>query len=113
MLPGPAVHSPTWQKRSLPPAAIPWRLAGWGLASAAGICAVMLLWPPRQGKTLREEAARACLALADLAAGALATDQQPLAARSAAAGQLVSDLRAKLQSAPHRPTGPTGPAAAL
>jgi uncharacterized membrane protein YccC len=96
-----------------PPAAIPWRLAGWGLASAAGICAVMLLWPPRQGKTLREEAARACLALADLAAGALATDQQTLTARSAAAGQLVSDLRAKLQSAPHRPTGPTGPAAAL
>ena len=36
-----------------PVSAIPWRLAGWGLAAGAGICAVMLIWPPRGGGTLR------------------------------------------------------------
>ena len=54
-----------------PVSAIPWRLAGWGLAAGASICAVMLIWPPRGGGTLRRDAARACRALADLAGSRL------------------------------------------
>src|ERR1022692_5008075 len=45
---------------------IGWRLAGWGLAASVGTCAVMLIWPPRQSRTLRGGAARASLVLADL-----------------------------------------------
>src|SRR5439155_1025101 len=37
--------------------AIPDRLEGWGLAAGAGICAVMLLWPPRRRAELQREAA--------------------------------------------------------
>src|SRR2546425_916740 len=52
-----------------PNAAIPDRLEGWGLASGAGICAVMLLWPPRRGADLERAAAAALRAVADLLAG--------------------------------------------
>jgi Fusaric acid resistance protein-like len=47
---------------------VPARLGGWGLAAVAAICAHMLLWPTRPRATLRSDAARACGALADLAA---------------------------------------------
>src|SRR5436305_2800631 len=42
-----------------PNSAIPDRLEGWGLASGAGICALMLLWPPREHADLRHDAAGA------------------------------------------------------
>src|SRR6266511_3815941 len=42
-----------------PNSAIPDRLEGWALATGAGICALMLLWPPRQRADLQREAARA------------------------------------------------------
>ena len=48
-----------------PNAAIPDRLEGWGLAAGAGICAVMLLWPPRRRADLQREAAGALRAVAD------------------------------------------------
>src|SRR5882762_10057068 len=48
-----------------PNSAIPDRLEGWGLATGAGICAVMLLWPPRRSADLQREAARALHAVAD------------------------------------------------
>ena len=96
-----------------PLSAVGWRLAGWGLAAAAGICAVMLLWPPRRSETLRGQAGRTCLALADLAHCALAADEQARAASRAAAEAAVAGLRTKLEALPHRPTGPTGPATAL
>ena len=96
-----------------PLSAIPWRLAGWGLAATAGICAAMLLWPPRRSGTLRGQAAQACLALAGLAHCAAAGDQQATAASVAAAAEAVGDVRRKLQATPHRPTGPAGQAAAL
>ncbi len=95
-----------------PAAEIGWRLAGWGMASVAGIAAAMLLWPPRDRASLRADAARACLALADLA-GALAGARQVPQARTAAAQQAVQGLRGRLAVIPHRPTGPTGPAVAL
>src|SRR5207248_8541327 len=49
-----------------PNSAIPDRLEGWGLAAGAGICAVMLLWPPRRRADLQREAAGALRAVADL-----------------------------------------------
>jgi len=95
-----------------PASAIPDRLAGWALAAAAGTCAVMLLWPPRAGSTLRADAARACQQLADLA-GALCHDPPSVAARAEAARTTVDALRQRLAGTPRRPTGPTGPAVAL
>jgi uncharacterized membrane protein YccC len=96
-----------------PLSVIPSRLAGWGLAAGAGICAVMLLWPPRQAETLRDAASRACLALADLTDAARGADQQVSEARATAATQAVDGLRKKFEAATHRPTGPTSQAAAL
>jgi len=96
-----------------PLAAIPWRLAGWGLAAGAGICAVMLLWPPRRGETLRSDAARACRALADLADCAFSGDQEAAEARAAAAHEAVDNVRIRLAATPDRATGPTRQAAAL
>ena len=96
-----------------PLSAIPWRLAGWGLAAAAGICAVMLLWPPRRTETLRGDAARGAAALADLADSVFLTDRQAVARRASAARDVVDGLRQRLQDTQHRPTGPTGQAAAL
>src|SRR2546429_2843023 len=49
-----------------PNSAIPDRLEGWALAAGAGICAVMLLWPPRRPADLRRDAAGALRAVADL-----------------------------------------------
>jgi uncharacterized membrane protein YccC len=96
-----------------PLSAIPWRLAGWGLAAGAGTCAVMLLWPPRRSGTLRADAAASCVALADLADCALSGEQQAISSRIAAAREAVDGLRRRFQGTPHRPTGPTGQAAAL
>ena len=95
-----------------PASAIPDRLAGWALAAAAGTCAVMLLWPPRAGSTLRADAARACQRLAELA-GALRLDPPAVAARADAARKTVDALRKRLTGTPRRLTGPTGPAVAL
>jgi uncharacterized membrane protein YccC len=96
-----------------PNSALPQRLEGWGLAVAAAICAQMFLWPPRQQASIRSAAARACLALADLADASLAGDSQAIADRTRAAGSAVRTLEAAYLATPHRPSGPTGPQAAL
>ena len=49
-----------------PNSAIPERLEGWGLAAGAGICALTLLWPPRQRADFQRQGARALRAVADL-----------------------------------------------
>ena len=95
-----------------PVSAIPWRLAGWGLAAGVGILAVMFLWPPRERATLRADAARGCLDLAAVA-GSICGDQPAEATALAAARKSISGLRGRLTSTPHRPTGPTRPTAAL
>src|SRR5438874_6267053 len=69
------------------------RLEGWALAAGAAICAQMLLWPQRPQSSLRRDAARACLALAELAEAELAGDRQAVADRTHAAGQAVGALR--------------------
>jgi hypothetical protein len=96
-----------------PLSSIPARLEGWGLAAGAATCALMLLWPPRARDVLRSQAARACLALADLADAKLAGDRAAIEARAVAAREAVHGLRGGFLGAPHRPTGPTGPTAAL
>jgi uncharacterized membrane protein YccC len=96
-----------------PLSAIPERLEGWALAAAAGICAQMLLWPARPRDTLRADAARACVTLADLAESTLAGDRSAIAARARSARDAVDGLRGRFLATPHRPTGPTGRRAAL
>ncbi len=92
-----------------PNSAIPDRLEGWGLATGAGILAVMLLWPPRRSADLQREAAKALRTVADFmdAAG------DELAERARVAREAVDGLGRRFLGIPHRPTGPTGPTAAL
>jgi uncharacterized membrane protein YccC len=92
---------------------VPARLAGWGLAAAAATCAHMLLWPARPRATLRNDAARACGALADLAETELESDPSAIQSRTEAAREAVEGFRRTFLAVPHRPNGPTGPTAAL
>ena len=87
-----------------PNAAIPDRLEGWGLATGAGICALMLLWPPRRRADLQREAAGALRAVADFLDGNDSAER---------AREAVDALGRRLLGTQHRPTGPTGPMAAL
>jgi uncharacterized membrane protein YccC len=87
-----------------PNSAIPDRLEGWGLAAGAGICALMLIWPPRRRTDFQREAAGALRAVADLLDG----DGPAERAREA-----VDRFGRRLLGTQHRPTGPTGPMAAL
>jgi len=89
--------------------AIPDRLEGWALATAAAICAVMLLWPLRRSANLQRDAAAAIRTVADV----VDTDAKQLAERSRLAREAVERLRRGLLATQHRPTGPTGPLAAL
>ena len=92
-----------------PDSAIPDRLEGWGIATGVGICAVMLLWPPRRNADLQREAARALRAVADL----LEADRDQFAERARVARDAVGGLARRFLGTQHRPTGPTGPTAAL
>jgi uncharacterized membrane protein YccC len=92
---------------------VPARLAGWGLAAAAGIAAHFLLWPARPRAGLRREASTAAVALAELLETELARDSEAVASRAQAAGEAVAALRRGYLMTPHRPSGPIGPMAAL
>jgi uncharacterized membrane protein YccC len=92
-----------------PNSAIPDRLEGWGLATGAGICAVMLLWPPQRRADLQHAAAGALRAVADL----VDADGDQFAERSPLAREAVDGLGRRFLGTQHRPTGPTGPTAAL
>jgi uncharacterized membrane protein YccC len=92
---------------------VPARLGGWGLAAAAGIVAHFVLWPARPRAGLRRDAAEAAAALAELLDADLADDPDRVESRAHAAGQAVAGLRRSYLMAPHRPTGPIGPMAAL
>jgi uncharacterized membrane protein YccC len=92
---------------------VPARLGGWGLAAAAGILAHVLLWPARPRAGLRRDAAKASGTLAELLEAELAGDPKAIASGKQDAGQAVAGLRRSYLAAPHRPTGPIGPTAAL
>jgi hypothetical protein len=88
---------------------IPERLEGWGLATGAAISALMLLWPPRRRADFHRQAAGALRAVADL----LVADGEVSADRARIARASVDALGRRLLGTQHRPTGPTGPTAAL
>jgi uncharacterized membrane protein YccC len=87
-----------------PNAVISQRLEGWGLAVGAGICAVMLLWPPRARSDLGKAAAGALRTVADFLDGKATLDE---------AQRVVDALARRFLGSQHRPTGPTAPTAAL
>src|SRR5690349_25104882 len=84
-----------------PNSAIPDRLEGWGLAAAAGICALMLLWPPRRRADFQRLAAEALGSVADL----LDAGRETWAQRARVARASVDQLGRRLLGAQHRPTG--------
>ena len=92
-----------------PDSAIPDRLQGWGLATGAGICAVMLLWPPRRRADLERDADGALRAVADF----MDANREQLVERARLAREAVDALRRRFLATQYRPTGPTGPMAAL
>jgi uncharacterized membrane protein YccC len=92
-----------------PNSAIPDRLAGWGLAVGAGICAVMFLWPPRRRVDFQREAAQALRAVANL----IDADREEMEEHARLAREAVDALGRNALGSQHRPTGPTGPTAAL
>jgi uncharacterized membrane protein YccC len=104
-----------------PVSAIPDRLEGWLLASAAGLIAIAVLWPAPARDPLRAPAIAACRALA----ARLRTDvaylldgpDRPSADERAAAMQAAADTVATLQrtfiATPYRPTGLTTAARSL
>jgi uncharacterized membrane protein YccC len=89
------------------------RLEGWALAAGAAILAQLFLWPLRPRSPLRADAARSVRALADLAEAELERDREVVADRTRAAGEAARDLRRRFLATPHKPSGPTGPDAAL
>ncbi len=95
-----------------PPSAIPDRLEGWALASAAAIAAVMLLWPRRARPALRPAAARVCDAIADLLQSEI-DGETSLTDRVSEVREAIASLRQRFVAAPYRPTGATGATKAL
>jgi uncharacterized membrane protein YccC len=96
-----------------PTSALPARLEGWALAAGAAIAAQLLIWPLRAQASLRTDAARAATALAELAAAALAREAHALGDQVRATGAALRALRRGFLATPHKPSGPTGPQAAL
>jgi hypothetical protein len=104
-------------------AAIPTRLAGWGLAAVFSIAAIFLLWPRRPRDQQREGAAGAVRALADLLEAAASVevgeggDRAPVDERlsklAVTAFQAVASARSGFVAMPHRPSGAGGSTAAL
>jgi uncharacterized membrane protein YccC len=93
----------------VPNSAIPDRLEGWGLAIGAGVCAVMLLWPPRR----REDAERAAAGTLRDVADFVDADRDQFTERGRLARAAVDGLGRRFLGSQHRPTGPTAPTAAL
>ncbi len=97
-----------------PVSSIPDRLAGWGLASAASIVAIAVLWPAPVRDPLRVPAISACRALAQRLRSDVATvlGEDPPSAdeRTETIGraeQAVATLHAGFLATPYRPTGLT------
>jgi uncharacterized membrane protein YccC len=78
-----------------PASSIPDRVAGWGLASAAGLLAVALLWPAPARDPVRGAAIAGCRAVAARLRGA--SSEQATAA--------VEALHTTFFATPYRPTG--------
>src|SRR4051794_6324732 len=97
-----------------PVASIPDRLAGWGLASAAALVAIAILWPAPVRNPLRAAATTACRALgarlrADVASVLEYSSEAAAVQRASAedAANAVAALSQVFLSMPYRPTGLT------
>ncbi len=96
-----------------PISSIPDRLAGWGMASGAGLLAIALLWPAPTRDPLRGSAIAACRALAarlrSEVAYVLGGEQRPSSeAHDIAVAQsnaALGALRRAFFATPYRPTG--------
>jgi uncharacterized membrane protein YccC len=96
-----------------PISSIPDRLAGWGMASGAGLLAIGLLWPAPSRDPLRGPAIAACRALAarlrsdvaHLTGGEAAVDALDHDAAIARATSAVGELHSVFFATPYRPTG--------
>jgi len=96
-----------------PAFSIPDRVAGWGLAAAASLLAISLLWPSPARNPVRAEAVAACRALAGrlraevvYVMGAGADDAREVhAAAVARADEAVRRVHAVFFATPYRPTG--------
>jgi uncharacterized membrane protein YccC len=94
-------------------AAIPTRLAGWGLAGALCIPAALLLWPGRPRDRLRHEAAQTARALAELVQARSRGEDAIAATAARAAHEATVALRDRFVSMAQRPSGTSGSTAAL
>ena len=104
-----------------PASSIPDRAAGWGLAAAASLLAISLLWPSPARNPIRTEAIAACRALAArlraevayvMSAGGADTEEAHRAAL-ASADEAVERLHTVFFDSPYRPTGLTMDARAV
>jgi uncharacterized membrane protein YccC len=94
-------------------AAIPSRLAGWGLAGALCVPAVLLLWPERPRDATRHVAAETLRSLAKLVEASGSGDSAAEHAADQAARTAVRSVRSRFFSVANRPSGTSGPTAAL
>lgn len=94
-------------------AEIPDRLLGWGLAGALCIPATLLLWPARPRSAIRQGAASAARALAELAQARSRGDREAAQSAARAAHEATVAVRDRFVSMAQRPSGTAGPTAAL
>jgi uncharacterized membrane protein YccC len=91
-----------------PVSAIPTRIAGWLLAGAVATVAGLFFWPWFERVALRQRAAEACIAVADLIEALRQSGQeQQLDATRAAARAAVRAVRSEYARTAMRPAGPT------
>jgi uncharacterized membrane protein YccC len=93
--------------------AIPSRLAGWGIAGALCIPAVLLLWPGRPRDVTRHDAAQALRCLAGLVEANTDRDAAAEDAAAQTARAATVNVRSRFFSVANRPSGTSGPTAAL
>ncbi len=94
-------------------AEIPTRLAGWGLAGALCVPAALLLWPARPRSVLRREVAQAAQSLAELAEATSRGDRPAADTAAQSTRTATVAVRGRFVSMTQRPSGTTGPTAAL
>lgn len=92
---------------------IPDRLAGWALACALAIPAAFLLWPDRPQRPIRRRIADACRAIAACLDDEAGADPSGASDRANAALAAVREAHRRYVATPYRPTGATGPTAAV
>jgi uncharacterized membrane protein YccC len=93
--------------------AIPSRLAGWGLAATLCIPAALLLWPGRPRDATRHGAAEAMRSLATLVEASVGGDAAAVGTAAQAASAAIVAVRDRFFSVANRPSGTSGPTAAL